>query len=110
MGLIGALLYLPIRIITFPFRLVFGSRSDENEKKAEPTPIRVSFEGQPGKEDIEKLCKVIKPEDMKNSEIKALCNKNDETEENDENEEKKKGGRRRITRRKSRRKPNRRRR
>jgi len=95
MGLIGALLYLPIRVITFPFRLVFGS--DENEKKAEPTPIRVSFEGQPGKQDIEKLCSVIKPEDMENSEIKALC------------EEQKKGGRRRITRRRIRRKPNRRR-
>jgi hypothetical protein len=90
MGLIGTLLYLPIRIATFPFRLVFGSRSDENEKKAEPTPIRVSFEGQPGKEDIQKLCKAIKPEDM-TPELKALC-------------EEKKGGRRRT-----RRKPNRRR-
>jgi hypothetical protein len=106
MGLIGTLLYLPIRIATFPFRLVFGSGSDENEKKAEPTPIRVSFEGQPGKEDIQKLCKAIKPEDM-TSEIKALCNKN---EENDEDEEKKKGGRRRITHRRTRRKLNRRRR
>ena len=104
MGLIGTLLYLPIRMITFPFRLVFGSDSDE--KKEEPTPIRVSFEGQPGKQDIEKLCSVIKPEDMKNSEIKALCNKNEETEENNEQ---KKGGRRRITRRRIRRKSNRRR-
>ena len=101
MGLIGTLLYLPIRVITFPFRLVFGSELDE--KKADPTPIRVSFEGQPGKQDIEKLCSVIKPEDMDNSEIKALCNKNYE------DDEQKKGGRRRITRRRIRRKPNRRR-
>ena len=90
MGLIGALMYLPIRIITFPFRLVFGSGSEESEKKAEPAPIRVSFEGQPKGEDIQKLCKLIKPEDM-TPEIKALC-------------EEKKGGRRRT-----RRKPNRRR-
>ena len=89
MGLIGTLLYLPIRIATFPFRLVFGSGSDE--KKAEPAPIRVSFEGQPKGEDIQKLCKLIKPEDM-TPEIKALC-------------EEKKGGRRRTRRR---RKPNRR--
>ena len=93
MGLIGTLMYLPIRMITFPFRLVFGS----GEKEVEPTPIRVSFEGQPGKQDIEKLCSVIKPEDMENSEIKALC------------EGQKKGGRRRITHRRIRRKPNRRR-
>ena len=93
MGLIGALLYLPIRVITFPFRLVFGSGSEteENEKKTEPAPIRVSFEGQPKGEDIQKLCKLIKPEDM-TPEIKALC-------------EEKKGGRRRTRRR---RKPNRR--
>jgi hypothetical protein len=82
MGIIGDILYLPIRIITFPIRfpyqLLFGSSKEDSkehgsEKKKEekaPTALRVYMSGNP--DDMIKVCASVDLHKA-NEAVKAIC-------------------------------------